>query len=111
MIEIQLVSKEKLSVLQAISIRTFRETYNFDNTAEQLHTFFDETYSLPILQSEIESCESETYFIVLDGREAGFIKFNWGLAQTEQELKSGFEIQRIYILQEFQGQGLGKKAA
>ena len=46
---------------------------------------------------------------MLDGCEAGFIKFNWGLAQTEQELKSAFEIQRIYILQEFQAQGLGKK--
>ena len=53
MIEIQLVSKEKLSALQDISIQTFRETFGFDNTEEQLQTFFDETYSLPILQSEI----------------------------------------------------------
>lgn len=39
---------------------------------------------------------------------AGYLKLNQGSAQTEQELENAFEIQRIYLLQAFQGRGLGK---
>lgn len=40
---------------------------------------------------------------------AGFLKVNWGNAQTERELKNAFEIQRLYVLQTYQGFGLGKQ--
>jgi len=40
---------------------------------------------------------------------AGFLKVNWGSAQTERELEDAFEIQRLYVLQKFQGFGLGKQ--
>ena len=40
---------------------------------------------------------------------AGYLRVNWGNAQTEQELEDAFEIQRLYVLQEFQGLGLGKQ--
>ena len=40
---------------------------------------------------------------------AGFLKVNWGSAQTERELEDAFEIQRLYVLQKivFLGLGLG----
>ena len=53
--------------------------------------------------------ESDVRFFKVDGREVGFMKVNWGAAQTEHELENAFEIQRIYILSECQGFGLGKK--
>ena len=40
---------------------------------------------------------------------AGFLKVNWGNAQTERELENAFEIQRLYVLQTYQGFGLGKQ--
>ena len=109
MIEIQKVSSEKLPLLQKIAIETFCETFAFDNSEEQLQDFFSQAYDLSVLQEELEDCESDTYFILYEGQEAGFLKVNWGMAQTEQLLPSAFEIQRLYILQTFQGQGLGKR--
>ena len=50
-----------------------------------------------------------TFFILVDGEKAGFLKTNVGSAQTEQHLDNAFEIQRIYISQAFQGMGLGKQ--
>ncbi|AND80451.1 GNAT family N-acetyltransferase [Streptococcus pantholopis] len=109
MIEINKVSPEKLPLLQEIAIETFCQTFAFDNSPEQLQAFFNQAYSLPVLQEELQSHESDTYFLLLDGQEAGFLKVNWGSAQTEQILPSAFEIQRLYILRKFQGRGLGKK--
>ena len=39
----------------------------------------------------------------------GYLLSNQGPAQTEHELENAFEIQRIYLLKAYQGQGLGKK--
>lgn len=43
-----------------------------------------------------------------DGEVVGYLKVNWGEDQTEQELEDSFEIQRIYILNAYQGHGLGQ---
>ena len=95
-IKVEKVTLDKLEALQKLSIDTFRETFGFDNTEEELQQFFDENYTLAQL-------------VKVDGREVGFMKVNWGAAQTEHELENAFEIQRIYILSECQGFGLGKK--
>ena len=108
-VEIRKVNQDELSLLQKIAIQTFRETFAFDNTAEQLQDFFDEAYTLSALKSEIADKESETYFILMSGKAAGFLKVNWGSSQTEQVLEDAFEIQRVYILKAYQGLGLGKQ--
>ncbi|WP_019312911.1 GNAT family N-acetyltransferase [Streptococcus mutans] len=108
-VEIRKVNQDELSLLQKIAIQTFRETFAFDNTAEQLQNFFDEAYTLSALKLELADKESETYFILMSGKAEGFLKVNWGSSQTEQVLEDAFEIQRLYILKAYQGQGLGKQ--
>jgi ribosomal protein S18 acetylase RimI-like enzyme len=108
-IKIEIASLEKIEVLQKLCIQTFTETFGNDNTKEQLQEYFDKSYNLSVLKSDIESKESDTYFILLNNKEVGYLKVNWGNEQTEKKLESGFEIQRIYILKEYQSRGLGKK--
>ena len=108
-ITIKKVTLDKLATLQELSIQTFRETFAFDNTEEELQQFFDDSYTLEQFKKEIINPESDVRFVLVDGREVGFMKVNWGAAQTEHELENAFEIQRIYILNECQGLGLGKK--
>ena len=80
-----------------------------DNTEEQLQEYFEEAYNLRVLSTELEDPDSETYFIMHEEEIAGFLKVNWGNAQTERELENAFEIQRLYVLQTYQGFGLGKQ--
>ena len=108
-IKVEKVTLDKLEALQKLSIDTFRETFGFDNTEEELQQFFDENYTLAQLEKDVTDKESDVRFVKVDGREVGFMKVNWGAAQTEHELENAFEIQRIYILSECQGFGLGKK--
>ena len=102
-IKVEKVTLDKLEALQKLSIDTFRETFGFDNTEEELQQFFAQ------LEKDVTDKESDVRFVKVDGREVGFMKVNWGAAQTEHELENAFEIQRIYILSECQGFGLGKK--
>ena len=98
-----------VGVLSQIAKQTFRETFAHDNTEEQLQEYFEEAYSLRVLSAELENPESATYFILHEEEIAGFLKVNWGNAQTEKELENAFEIQRLYVLQTYQGFGLGKQ--
>ena len=98
-----------VEVLAKIAKQTFRETFSHDNTEEQLQEYFEEAYNLRVLSTELEDPDSETYFIMHEEEIAGFLKVNWGNAQTERELENAFEIQRLYVLQTYQGFGLGKQ--
>ncbi|SUO89506.1 GNAT family N-acetyltransferase [Streptococcus uberis] len=107
-LSIDLVKDEEVTTLRDLAIQTFTETFGGHNTDEQLQEFFEQDYTLEILGKELKSTENEVYFLRRDGEVVGYLKVNWGEDQTEQELEDSFEIQRIYILNAYQGQGLGK---
>ena len=81
---IRKVEMADVEVLAKIAKQTFRETFAHDNTEEQLQEYFEEAYSLRTLSTELENSESETYFIMHEEERAGFLKVNWGSAQTER---------------------------
>lgn len=107
-IDIVDVKEEDLDELSQLCRDTFRETFRHDNTEEQLEAFFREAYSLDVLANELADPESKYLFVTVDGEKVGYLKVNWGEAQTERELEHAFEIQRLYILQAYQGLKLGR---
>ncbi len=100
--------EEDIPALSKLCADTFRETFSHDNTEEELQAFFDETYNHNILKSELGDSESETYLAYVEDELAGYLKVNWGDAQTERELVNAFEVQRLYVLKDYHGQGVGK---
>ena len=105
---IRKVEMTDVEVLAKIAKQTFRETFAHDNTEEQLQEYFEQAYSLKTLSTELGNPDSETYFIMHEEEIAGFLKVNWGSAQTERELEDAFEIQRLYVLQKIVFLGLGQ---
>lgn len=102
------IQPEEVAELRQLAMTTFRETFGHDNTEEQLQAYFETDLSESVLRAELANSESGWYFASVDGKNIGFLKVNWGQAQTEQELEKGFEIQRLYVLKAYQGYGLGK---
>ena len=91
------VKKEEASLLRELEVATYQETFGpFIKEADMAH-YFDNELSLATIEKELADPESETYFVVKDGEIAGFLKLNWGQAQTEHELPQAFEVQRIYV--------------
>lgn len=60
------------------------------------------------LKKEINNPDSEFYFANLNDRPVGYLKINFGPAQTELQDNNSLEIERIYVLQKFQGKKIGQ---
>jgi len=97
-----------VKTLQKVCRDTFTETFEEQNTKEDMEKFLEESYGLEILERELSDVNSMTYLALNDeGKALGYLKLNVGDAQTEEGYDDSLEIQRIYILKEAKGQGIG----
>lgn len=106
--EIRKTGPADIDELVNISIITFTQTFAKDNDPLNMEHYISESLTSEKLRSELENPGSEFYFSVIDGKTAGYLKLNFGVAQNELKDAGSMEIERIYILDEFQGQGLGQ---
>ena len=105
--KIKKCSLDDILDLQKIYRQTFFETFSEQNSEENMRIFLDKAYSEEKLKSEIENKESETFLAVENQKNLGVLKINTGNAETESGLENSLEIQRIYILKESKGLGIG----
>ena len=107
------ISLEKISVsdvewLQEISKQTFIETFAAVNTESNMTKYLEESLSIPTLTYELMTAGSEFYFAKIEDKIVGYLKLNFGNAQTESMGDNSIEIERIYVLNAFLGQGIGQ---
>ena len=105
--EIKEVSVDNIKELQQISRQTFLETFGSQNSAEDMKEFLNTAYAEEKLKDEVENTNSSFYFLTVDNKVGGYLKVNEGHAQTEQVVANALEVERIYLKQSFQHQGLG----
>ena len=105
--KIKKCSLDDILDLQKIYRQTFFETFSEQNSEENMRIFLDKAYSEEKLKSEIENKESETFLAVENQKILGVLKINTGNAETKSGLENSLEIQRIYILKESKGLGIG----
>jgi len=107
-ISIKKIKPEDVRDLSIISKTTFLETYADNNTKEDMKEYIEENFSLNKLFPELIDENSEFYFAVFDNNIAGYLKLNFGVSQTEIKESNSLEIERIYVLKEFQGKKIGQ---
>jgi diamine N-acetyltransferase len=105
---LQSVTAGQMAQLVDISRQTFLETFGADNTAEDMQLYLDNNFSSAQLLAEINNPASEFYFALLNEVPVGYLKLNFGNAQTELQTGNTTEIERIYVLQQFQGHKIGQ---
>jgi len=108
MIEIRKAALSDLEQLQTIGKQTFFETFAEANTTENMKSYLESAYSVEQLTGELTNQFSEFYFALFDNKIAGYLKINYGLSQTELKDQNALEIERIYVLKEFQGKKVGQ---
>lgn len=106
--EIIQIDKTNVKELQTISIQTFTETFARYNTAENMQQYVEECLSEEQLLSELNHPDSQFYFAMHNHEPVGYLKLNVNNAQTEKDFKHAIEIERIYVLQHYQGKKIGK---
>lgn len=107
-IEIKKVNLADIADLQTISKQTFFETFADQNTAYDMQKYFDINLSADKLKKELAELNSEFYFAMLDNKVIGYLKINFGQKHIELKDKTTLEIERIYVLKDFQGKKIGQ---
>ncbi|WP_298393454.1 GNAT family N-acetyltransferase [Flavobacterium sp.] len=105
---IQKISINDIIRLQKIAKQTFAETFAENNTEENLQIYLEEGFSVEKLTSELNNPNAEFYFAIKENNPIGYLKINFGPAQTELQDDSSLEIERIYVLKEYHGQNIGQ---
>lgn len=94
--------------LQQIGRKTFYETFAPVNSEENMSQYLEEKFSPSKLANELSNPLSAFYFALLKGEPIGYLKINFGNAQTELKDANSLEIERIYVLQEYHGRKVGQ---
>lgn len=101
MISIRKASIEDCELIHSMAWVVFPHTYGEILPEGQVEYMMEWMYSLPNLHKQMT--QGHIYFIAsIDGEAAGY-------ASIEQEEEHIFHLQKIYVLPQFQGRGLGGK--
>ena len=98
---------EDLAALQTIGRKTFAETFADSNSEENLAAYLEEGFSEDKLGAELQNENSRFYFALQKEEVIGYLKVNFGDAQSEKQDPNALEIERIYVLQQYHGKQVG----
>lgn len=107
-INVKKCTKEELPTLQKISIETFRETFESQNSSKNLDAYLKRAFHSKQLEKELSNEFSEFFFVYLNSEMVGYLKINIGNAQSEKMGDESLEIERIYVRNKYQKHGIGK---
>lgn len=96
-----------LGTLAAISRTTFVDAFEKDNDPDDFKAYVDSAFTGNKLANELRNPDTAFYFVYKDGDLAGYLKLNQNDAQSDIKAKDGIELERIYVLKDFQGKHIG----
>ena len=104
---IKLCTMDDLQELRDLSISTFYETYATMNTAEDMENYLATSFDEAKFRRELSDSNTEFFFVYSGGELAGYMKLNEAPSQSDVNDSASLEIERIYVLSKYQGEGLG----
>jgi diamine N-acetyltransferase len=108
MVSIQKVTIADADALRAFSKKTFYEFFAHLNTPENMEAYSAVAFTPEKIHTELSNPDSEFYFAIVDNEIGGYMKLNFGNAQTEPQSNDTLEIERIYVSGEHHGKKIGK---
>jgi len=107
-IRIEKAGKAEADRIIDLARRTFVETYGENNDPGNMALYVNESLSPEALREELEDGHARFYVAYLDGDAVGFLKIRDDRPARALEGLRALELQRIYVLKEFQGYNVGK---
>jgi ribosomal protein S18 acetylase RimI-like enzyme len=105
---IKKVTTEEIKLLQEIGKQTFFETFASNNTEENIIDYLNKGFSIEKLTAEVNNVNTEFYFVSQNLNIIGYLKLNFGDAQSEIQNNQALEIERIYVLKDHQRKNVGQ---
>lgn len=98
-----------LEQLIEISRKTFVDSFEKDNDPEDFKNYVDSAFEKNNINRQLKNSNSFFYFVFEDEQLVGYFKLNVSDAQTDIKSEESIELERIYVLQKFQGRQMGKQ--
>jgi len=105
----EICTLEHLDMLTEISRNTFITAFEKHNDPDDFKNYMDSVFNKASIKAELLKPNVMFYFVYLDEELVGYFKLNENDAQNEQFEKPSIELERIYILETFQGKQIGKQ--
>jgi ribosomal protein S18 acetylase RimI-like enzyme len=102
------VTIDDIDLLREVSIETFSSAFAHMNTAANMSFYLNQAFNPEQLKKELQDNDSTFQFLYDREQLVGYMKVNFGVAQTEAIHPDAIEIQRIYLRPHAQGYGLGR---
>ncbi len=96
-----------LDTLVNISKDTFVVAFEKDNDPDDFQDYIQKAFSSEKLEKELKNPNSIFYFVHDAKTLVGYFKLNIGNAQTDVHDEHSIELERIYVVQEYQGKKIG----
>jgi ribosomal protein S18 acetylase RimI-like enzyme len=96
-----------IDTLVVLSRDTFSKAFEKDNNPLDFKSYINSAFNRDTLLQQLQNPDSFFYFVYSENRLIGYVKINQLQAQTDLKSEDGMELERIYIKDEFQGQGYG----
>ena len=107
-ITLQKVTTADVDHLLTISRDTFFYFFAPLNDANNMEAYAAKAFTTERTRAEIENPASQFYFALFNGIIAGYLKLNFGEAQSEFKDPDALEVERIYVSNEFHGKKIGQ---
>ncbi len=108
-IKLEKLTLKDLPELRKVGRKTYSDAFSSQNSKENMRSYLDAAFSNEKLACELNEEQSTFYFAKYEGETIGYLKVNFGSAQTDLKDSDAMELERIYIVENFQGRGIGKK--
>lgn len=107
-ITLKKVTISNLIELKEISRSTYAEAFSEGNSIENMTAYLNTSFTNEQLQLELNNPDSEFFFAMNKDIIVGYIKINIDLAQTDIHDPIAMELERIYVIKEYQGKSIGR---
>lgn len=100
-------TRADVPVLAQLGRQTFSEAFQHQNNAVDFQNYLNKAFSTEQVAQEMATAGSTFYLAYKRGVRCGYFKVNCNGAQTDLKSADSMELERIYVLASFQGQGIG----
>ena len=107
-VELKRGTLNDLFTLKELVSMNYIDTCDKDITQAYITEYIDKTFTIPKLSKELTREDSLFYLMYVDKKLVGYTKLNKYEAQLDIKSPKSLEIEKIYILKDYQSKGLGK---
>ena len=103
-------SLSQFNLLVNIARQTFKDAFKDQNKEDDFTSYMEDAFSDRVFKEQLNNKKIHYYLISLKSEPIGYFKLNEPVVQSDLNTADSVELERIYVLKEYQGKGIGRRA-